>query len=91
MLKKFEAHQRDKVPGVPAAEGLAAAQSDDDREEDEEGAEVGPHVGLHSLLDRGGEGEHAHHTEGEHHLDCHNAEHLCRTTAFPQSHKFITK
>lgn len=72
----FVTHQSYDVPGVAAAERLEALEGDGDHDEDDVGAEVDPQVGLHSLLDRAGEGEHAHHAEGEQQLDGHEAEHL---------------
>lgn len=57
-------------------EGLAAVEGDGDHGEDDEGAEVGPQVGLHRLFDHTREGEHTHHTEGEQQLESQDAEHL---------------
>ena len=69
-------HQSHDVPGVTPTEGLAAAEGDGDHDEDDEGAEVGRQVGLHRFFDHVGEGEHAHHAEGEQQLDGQDAEHL---------------
>jgi len=69
-------HQRHDVPGVPSTDGLAAAEGHGDHDEDEDGAEVRPQVGLHRVFDHAGEGEHTRHTEGEQQLESQDAEHL---------------
>ncbi len=61
---------------MTSAEGLAAVEGGGDHNEDHEGADVGPNVVLHRLFDHAGEGEHAHHAEGEQQLESQDAEHL---------------
>lgn len=72
----FLTHQSHNVPRVTAAEGLAEAEDAGNHDEDDVGADVDPDVLLHGLFDFVGEGEHAHHTEGEQQLDSQDAEHL---------------
>ncbi len=74
----FVTHQSHDVPGMTSTEGRAAVEGDGDHDEDDEGAEVGPQIGLHRLFDHAGEGEHTHHTEGEQQLESEDAEHLHR-------------
>lgn len=69
-------HQSHDVPGVTPAEGLEAAEGDGDHDEDDVGAEVEPQVFLHGVFDHAGEGEHAHHAEGEEQLESQDAEDL---------------
>lgn len=71
-------YQSHDVPGVAAAEWLAEAEGRGQHDEDDEGAEVGPQVGLHGLFDHAGEGEHAHHAEGEEQLESQDAVDLDR-------------
>lgn len=61
---------------MTSPEGLAEAEGRGDHQEDDDGADVGPQVGLHRLFDAAGEGEHAHHAEGEQQLESQDAEHL---------------
>lgn len=61
---------------MAAAEGFAAVKGDGDHDEDDEGAEVRPQVGLHGLFDDAGEGEQTYHAEGEEQLKSQDAEDL---------------
>lgn len=76
----FLTHQSHNVPGVTATEGLAAVEGNADHNEDDEGTDVWPQVGLHGVFDYAGEGEHTHHTEGEQQLESQDAEDLHRET-----------
>lgn len=78
-------NQANNVPRVAAAEGLAETEGRGQHDEDDEGAEVGPQVRLHGLLDHTGEGEDTHHAEGEEQLESQDAEDLDRTRDTPRS------
>lgn len=58
-------HQSHNVPGVLPTEGPEAAEADGHHNKDDDGTNVDPEVGMHSLFDCAGEGEHTHYTEGE--------------------------
>lgn len=63
---------------MPASEGVAQDEGDDHHGKDDEGAAVGPVVGLHRLFDHRGEGEDTHRAEGEEQLEGQEAKHLNR-------------
>lgn len=74
------AHQPHDVPRVTPAEGLAAGEGDGHYSKHDEGAEVGPQIGLHHLFNSAGEGEHTDHAEGEHQLEGQDTKHLQEET-----------
>lgn len=58
-------HQSDNVPRVLPPESLAVVECNDNHNENDDGAYVGPQVALHCILDWSRKGEHTHHWEGE--------------------------
>lgn len=70
----FVTHQSQHVPRVTLPDVSAEAEGAGGRDEDDEGDEEGKQVVLLHITSSCD--EHAHHTEGEQHLDSEDAEHL---------------